>query len=101
LTSVQEPQSRTGDKLCGRVAVLDVNPVNAVTPGYIATDMVSSIPAKVLDGLRAEFPVGRPGQPDEIARVVHFLAADASAYVTGRLRRQRRTGHVAQSPGGE
>jgi enoyl-[acyl-carrier-protein] reductase (NADH) len=39
----------------------------------------------VLDGLRAKIPLGRLGQPGEIARVVHFLAADASAYITGQI----------------
>jgi NAD(P)-dependent dehydrogenase (short-subunit alcohol dehydrogenase family) len=59
--------------------------VNAVTPGYIATEMLDAVPAKVLDGLRAKIPVGRLGRPEEIARVVHFLAADASGYITGQI----------------
>jgi acetoacetyl-CoA reductase/3-oxoacyl-[acyl-carrier protein] reductase len=57
--------------------------VNTVTPGLIATEMVAGIPDKVVDKLRKQIPVGRLGQPEEIARVVHFLAADASAYITG------------------
>jgi len=59
--------------------------VNAVTPGYIATDMLATIPDKVLDRIRAQIPVGRLGAPEEIARVVAFLAADASAYITGQI----------------
>jgi NAD(P)-dependent dehydrogenase (short-subunit alcohol dehydrogenase family) len=59
--------------------------VNAVTPGYTATEMLDSVPEKVLDGLKAKIPVGRLGQPDEVARVVHFLAADASGYITGQV----------------
>jgi acetoacetyl-CoA reductase/3-oxoacyl-[acyl-carrier protein] reductase len=59
--------------------------VNAVTPGYIATEMLDSVPEKVLDGLRAKIPLGRLGHPEEVARVVHFLAADASAYITGQI----------------
>src|SRR6478672_11020849 len=59
--------------------------VNAVTPGYIATDMMATIPDKVLDRIRAQIPVGRLGAPEEIARVVCFLAADASAYITGQI----------------
>jgi NAD(P)-dependent dehydrogenase (short-subunit alcohol dehydrogenase family) len=59
--------------------------VNGVTPGYIATDMLATIPDKVMERLRAQIPVGRLGRPEEIARVVAFLAADESAYVTGQI----------------
>jgi acetoacetyl-CoA reductase/3-oxoacyl-[acyl-carrier protein] reductase len=59
--------------------------VNAVTPGYTATEMLDTVPEKVLDGLRAKIPLGRLGLPEEIARVVHFLAADASSYITGQI----------------
>ena len=47
--------------------------------------MLGSVPEKVLDGIRSKIPLGRLGQPDEIARVVHFLAADASSYITGQV----------------
>jgi NAD(P)-dependent dehydrogenase (short-subunit alcohol dehydrogenase family) len=59
--------------------------VNAVTPGFIATDMLATIPDKVLARIRSQIPVGRLGAPEEIARVVCFLAADASAYITGQI----------------
>ena len=59
--------------------------VNTVTPGYIATEMLSTVPEKVLDTIRAKIPMGRLGEPEEIARVVHFLAADASGYITGQI----------------
>ena len=59
--------------------------VNAVTPGYIATEMLATIPDKVLERLRGQIPVGRLGRPEEIARVVCFLAADESAYITGQV----------------
>jgi NAD(P)-dependent dehydrogenase (short-subunit alcohol dehydrogenase family) len=59
--------------------------VNAVTPGFIATDMLSSVPDRVLERIRAQIPVGRLGRPDEVARVVCFLAADDSAYITGQI----------------
>jgi NAD(P)-dependent dehydrogenase (short-subunit alcohol dehydrogenase family) len=59
--------------------------VNAVTPGYVATEMLATIPDKVMDRLRGQIPLGRLGRPDEIARVVCFLAADESAYVTGQI----------------
>jgi acetoacetyl-CoA reductase/3-oxoacyl-[acyl-carrier protein] reductase len=57
--------------------------VNTVAPGFIATEMLEHIPEKVLDGIKAKIPMGRLGRPDEIARVVHFLAADQSSYITG------------------
>ena len=59
--------------------------VNAVTPGFVATDMLATIPDKVLARIRSQIPVGRLGAPEEIARVVAFLAADASAYITGQI----------------
>ncbi len=59
--------------------------VNAVTPGYTATEMLGTVPEKVLDNLRAKTPIGRLGEPEEVARVVHFLAADASGYITGQV----------------
>ena len=59
--------------------------VNTVTPGFIATDMLATIPEKVLDRIRAQIPVGRLGRPEEIARVVNFLAADESSYITGQI----------------
>ena len=59
--------------------------VNAVTPGFIATDMLATIPDKVLDRIRSKIPVGRLGAPEEIARVVTFLAADESSCITGQI----------------
>jgi len=59
--------------------------VNTVSPGFTATEMVDTIPEKVMDTLKAKIPLGRFGHPEEVARVVHFLAADASAYITGQV----------------
>jgi NAD(P)-dependent dehydrogenase (short-subunit alcohol dehydrogenase family) len=59
--------------------------VNAVAPGFIETDMLDGVPEKVLDDIRARVPLDRLGRPDEIARVVHFLSADASSYITGQV----------------
>jgi NAD(P)-dependent dehydrogenase (short-subunit alcohol dehydrogenase family) len=57
--------------------------VNTVAPGYIATEMMDTIPEKMLDRIRSEIPVGRLGRADEIARVVHFLASDQASFITG------------------
>jgi 3-oxoacyl-(acyl-carrier-protein) reductase len=59
--------------------------VNAIAPGFIETDMLSSVPEKVLDSIRSQIPLGRLGKPEEVARVVHFIAADASGYITGQV----------------
>lgn len=57
--------------------------VNAITPGYIATEMVQSVPEKVLEKIVAKIPVGRLGEADEIARCVEFLVAEESGFITG------------------
>jgi NAD(P)-dependent dehydrogenase (short-subunit alcohol dehydrogenase family) len=57
--------------------------VNTVAPGFIATEMLEHIPEKVLEKIKSQIPVGRLGRPDEIARAVHFLAADEASFVTG------------------
>jgi NAD(P)-dependent dehydrogenase (short-subunit alcohol dehydrogenase family) len=59
--------------------------VNTVTPGLITTEMTADIPEKVMAKLTGQIPVGRAGNPEEVARVVHFLAADASSYITGQI----------------
>ena len=57
--------------------------VNAVCPGYIATDMVMAVPEKVRESIIAQIPVGRLGEADEIARCVVFLASDQAGFITG------------------
>lgn len=58
--------------------------VNSICPGYIATDMVKAIdPAIVEKNILPQIPVGRLGEPDEIARAVVFLAADNAGFITG------------------
>jgi len=72
--------------LLRRAGKLDVHPgltVNVVSPGVIATEMVNAIPDKIRDALYEDIPMHRFGDPAEVARVVHFLAADASAFITG------------------
>lgn len=57
--------------------------VNAVAPGFIATEMVQKMPAEVLEGMKSKTPVGRLGAPEDIANAYVFLASDAAAFITG------------------
>ncbi|WP_306120311.1 MULTISPECIES: acetoacetyl-CoA reductase [unclassified Roseitalea] len=57
--------------------------VNAVCPGYIATEMVMAVPEKVREQIIAQIPAGRLGEPEEIARCVAFLASDDAGFITG------------------
>ena len=57
--------------------------VNAVAPGFMATDMLATIPEKVLDALKSRTPLGRLGKPEDIAAAYLFLASDEAGYVSG------------------
>ncbi|HEX8740037.1 MAG TPA: acetoacetyl-CoA reductase [Casimicrobiaceae bacterium] len=57
--------------------------VNAVAPGYVATDMLSTVSTDILDRIKQQIPVGRLGTVDDVARVVEFLVADDAAFITG------------------
>jgi len=57
--------------------------VNSISPGYCDTEMVAAVPPEHLQQITAQIPVGRLARPEEIARVVSFLAAEESAYITG------------------
>ena len=57
--------------------------VNAVAPGFVATEILKAMPEKVLEGMVARTPLGRMGQPDDIANAYVWLASDAAAFVTG------------------
>jgi 3-oxoacyl-[acyl-carrier protein] reductase len=57
--------------------------VNAVAPGFIATEMVKAMPEKVLQSMLDHTPVGRMGQPEDIANAYLWLASDAASFVSG------------------
>lgn len=57
--------------------------VNAIAPGYIGTEMVRAVPQDVLEKIVATIPVGRLGEPEDIARCVVFLAGDDASFITG------------------
>ncbi|HUV06142.1 MAG TPA: 3-oxoacyl-[acyl-carrier-protein] reductase [Spirochaetia bacterium] len=59
--------------------------VNAVAPGYIDTEMTKKLDPKAQEAMLSQVPMGRAGTPEEVAKVVLFLASDLSSYITGRV----------------
>ena len=57
--------------------------VNAIAPGFIATDMTRKMPSAALEQMTAHTPIGRPGTPDEVASAYCFLASDFAAFING------------------
>ena len=57
--------------------------VNAIAPGYVETDMVRAVPDRVLEKIISTIPVGRLGQPEDIARGILFLIEDEAGFITG------------------
>jgi 3-oxoacyl-[acyl-carrier protein] reductase len=59
--------------------------VNAVAPGFIDTEMTSSLPEKVKEAFMHQIPLGRMGEPEDVAEAVHWLCSGGSKYVTGQV----------------
>ena len=57
--------------------------VNAIAPGFTATEMVAAMPENILDGMRGRTPLGRLGEPRDIANAYLFLASDEASFITG------------------
>ena len=71
--------TRTWSRELGRYGIR----VNAVAPGFVATEILAAMPPKILDGMVGHTPLGRIGQPEEIAEAYLWLASDAASYVSG------------------
>lgn len=59
--------------------------VNTVAPGFINTEMTQRLSPKVKEGFMAQIPMGRIGEPDEVAETVYWLASDSARYITGQV----------------
>jgi len=59
--------------------------VNAVAPGFIDTDMTRAMPEKAIEQVMSMIPLGRVGQPEDVAEVIAFLASNAASYITGQV----------------
>jgi acetoacetyl-CoA reductase len=57
--------------------------VNAIAPGYVATELLANVSEEVMKSIIGQIPVGRLGEPDDVARCVAFLAADEASWITG------------------
>ena len=72
-------------KTCAKEVAARGITVNAIAPGFIETAMTDVLPEKIKEGIAATVPLGRMGQPEEIAGVVTFLASDFASYITGQV----------------
>ncbi len=61
--------------------------VNAVAPGFTATEILKSMPEKIIEGMKARTPLGRMGEPRDIANAYLFLASDEASFITGEVLR--------------
>jgi len=59
--------------------------VNAVAPGFIATEMTGKLPEEVQEAYKSRIPLGRFGEPEDVAHAVAFLASEEAAYITGQV----------------
>lgn len=75
--------SKTWARELGRYGIR----VNTIAPGFIATEMVAKMPKKVLDSMRGHTPIGRLGQPEDIANAYAFLASDDANFISGAVLR--------------
>ncbi|MBU1247248.1 MAG: 3-oxoacyl-[acyl-carrier-protein] reductase [Proteobacteria bacterium] len=72
-------------KSAAREAAARTIRVNAITPGFIDSDMTRGLPEKIVESMMAQIPLKTFGQPEDVAAAVAFLASDDSAYITGQV----------------
>jgi 3-oxoacyl-[acyl-carrier protein] reductase len=58
---------------------------NAIAPGFIQTEMTAKLKPEVIEGLKSQIPLGTLGNPEDVARVVRFLAGPGAVYITGQV----------------
>ncbi|MCK4351612.1 MAG: SDR family oxidoreductase, partial [Candidatus Krumholzibacteria bacterium] len=58
---------------------------NAVAPGYIETEMTAALPDEVKEAFLTQIPLGRAGQPEDVAQAVKFLVSEEASYITGQV----------------
>src|SRR5207248_3864563 len=72
-----------------RSAAVDLGPsnvnVNAVAPGFVKTDLLSTLPREVLERAEHESVLGRVAEPEDVARVIAFLCSEAARHITGQV----------------
>jgi NAD(P)-dependent dehydrogenase (short-subunit alcohol dehydrogenase family) len=85
LTKTLAREAALATRLSGKLDAGMAVTVNCITPGLIDTDMVATIPPYLVNSIVEQIPMHRMGRAGEIARVVCFLAEDASSYITGQI----------------
>ncbi len=75
--------TKTWSRELGRYGVR----VNAIAPGFVGTDIIKTMPEKIIEGMKARTPLGRMGQPRDIANAYLFLASDDASFITGEILR--------------
>jgi NAD(P)-dependent dehydrogenase (short-subunit alcohol dehydrogenase family) len=85
LTKTLAREAALATRLSGKLDAGRAVTVNCITPGLIDTDMVATIPPYLVNSIVEQIPMHRMGRAGEIARVVCFLAQDASSYITGQI----------------
>ena len=77
--------SWSGCRIWLQIRILQYQTVNAIAPGFIKTEILDSIDSSKLEEMAKNIPIGRIGAPEDISKLVSFLASDESSYITGQV----------------